>query len=360
MRGEPIPHSRPTLVPGLEAAIGSVIASGQHAGGAVRRAFETAVARRVGVPEAVAVQTGLAALHLSLLALGVERGQKVLVPSYVCAALLHAVDAVGATPVVADVDPRFFNLTPETARAALRREGLDETQVACAIVPHILGYPAPLHLWDLSVPVVEDCAMALGAQIREEDVGSYGQLSIFSFYATKMLSTGQGGMVLTANAALAAEARDLITYDNRESWRPCWNYPLPDVAAALGAAQLPHLDEFLQQRTRLAVRYRTELRSAPVTFQDEYPETTSSCFRFVVLLPDRAERDRVQADLAAAGVETKAPVFRPLHQYLDLPAELFPGTESVYARALSLPIYPSLTHEEQDRVVGNLRESVGA
>ena len=139
-----IPHSRATRVAGTEEAIMEVLASGQHAGGAVRRRFEADLARRVGVPHGVAVQSGTAALHLALLCLGVGRGDRVLIPSYVCASLLHSIDAVGARPVVADVEERFFNLSPETARAALLREGLDESDVACAIVPHCHGFPALL------------------------------------------------------------------------------------------------------------------------------------------------------------------------------------------------------------------------
>ncbi|MGE3166395.1 MAG: DegT/DnrJ/EryC1/StrS family aminotransferase [Planctomycetota bacterium] len=353
-----VPHSRPTIVAGMQDAVAAVVASEQHAGGGIRREFERALGRRLGVSHAVAVQSGLAALHLALLALGVRRGQRVLVPSYVCAALLHAIDAVGARPLVADVDPRTFNLDALHARQALAREHVVAQDVACAIVPHLFGYPAPLHLWDLEIPVIEDCAMALGASIGSEEVGVFGVVSVFSFYATKMISTGQGGLLATNQPAVGAEALDLIQYDNRSYWRPCWNYPLPDLGAALGKAQLPHLDGFLERRRDLAVRYRDALRGLPVGFQEVFPETTPACFRFVVLLEGAETRDRLQADLAAAGVETKSPVFRPLHAYLGLPASHFPNTEQIQARALSLPIYPALSAAEQEHVIDHLRRSL--
>ena len=359
MGGDRIPHSRPTPAPGEEDAVVAVLRSGQHAGGAVRRTSEGRFARRVSVPNAIAVQSGYAALHLALVGLGVERGDRVLIPSYVCASLLHAVSVIGAEPVIADVDPALFNMTTETAEAALRREGLSERDVRAAIVPHILGYPAPLHRWELEVPVVEDCAMALGARIGDEDVGGFTRVGIFSFYATKMISSGQGGMVVTSDNALADELRDRLQYDNRDEWRLAFNYPLPDLAAALGMAQLDHLDRFLEQRHALATVYRDRARQWGVPTQEIYPETTPNFFRMTLRLPDRATRERVQGDLEGWGIETKPPVFRPLHQYAGLDPALFPGAEAVYDGALSLPIYPSLTDDELTRVLTAVERSLG-
>ncbi len=350
-----IPHSRATRVAGTAEAVLEVLASGQHAGGAVRRRFEADLARRVGVPHGVAVQSGTAALHLALLCLGVGRGDRVLIPSYVCASLLHSIDAVGARPVVADVEERFFNLSPETARAALLRQGLNEGDVACAIVPHCFGFPAPLDRWDLSVPVIEDCAMALGASLRTRQAAGWGEISIFSFYATKMISTGQGGMVMTRNEGHASEAQDLIRHDKRERWRPCWNYLMPDLAAALGRVQLAHFDEFIEARARIAARYLDLTQELGVPCQESYPETTPNYYRFTLLVE---ERDRLMHHLAALGIAAQSPVYKPLHRYLNLDPTAFPGTESIQRRALSIPIYPSLSEEELERVITGVRSGM--
>lgn len=351
-----IPHSRPTIVPGMEEAVRAVVLSGQHAGGAERRQLEEALAARVGVTDAVAVQSGFAALHLALLSMGVQAGHPVVVPSYVCASLLHALAAVGAEPIVADVNPRTFNLDASTVMAAIQREFGDPTAVKAIIAPHILGVPIDRTGWKLPIPVIEDCAMALGSQHDGRDVGAWGECSTFSLYATKMLSAGQGGVLLTSNAALAADARDRLQYDNREEWRPCWNYPLPDLAAALARAQLPHLDEFLDRRHVLARRYDEAFADVGggafgVERQQAPDGTTPNDFRYTLLADDAEVRARLDQSLADAGIEAKSPVFRPLHRYLELEPELFPGTETIQARALSLPIYPSLTDAEQDRII---------
>lgn len=356
--GELIRHSRPTIVPGAAEAVAQVITSGKHATGEIRRLLEADVQERLRAPHAVAVQSGFAALHLALLGLRVQAGDRVLCPSYVCLSLLHAIAAVGAQPVVADVDPEFFNMTPDTAREAIAREGLTEGDVRCAIVPHILGYPAPLHLWDLKIPIVEDCAMALGAQIQGEEVGVFGKVSIFSFHATKMISTGYGGLVLTADDSVAAEIRDRVHYDQREHWRPAFNYLLSDVSAALGRAQLPHLDTFIARRTLLAAQYRDAFQRLGLREQEAYPDTTPVYFRYCLLLASEEERVRLETDLAAAHVETKSAVYRPVHEYLDLPNDAFPGTTEVQRRSLSLPIYPVLSEAELDRVIQATRDSL--
>ncbi len=361
---ERIPHSRPTIVPGMAEAAAAVIRSGRHASGEERRAFEEEFARRLapsGAPlHALAVQSGFAALHLALKAVGVPRGAPVLVPSYVCAAVLHAVDVSGARPVVADVDPHTFNMTAASARRALARAGLRAEEVACAIVPHLLGFPVPLHAWDLPIPVIEDCAMALGARIRGNEVGVSGRAAVFSFYATKVISTGQGGMVVTRDESFYRELCDLLAYDNRASWRPAFNYPLSDVAATLGRAQLAHLDGFRSARAEHAARYRAACGRLGIETQMPAPETDPIYFRFALRLRDAGERDRVASDLEHSGIEAKPPVFRPLHDYLGLDPAGFAGAAEAHTRALSIPLYPSLSAEERERVIAALERALGA
>ncbi|MFQ5655082.1 MAG: DegT/DnrJ/EryC1/StrS family aminotransferase, partial [Planctomycetota bacterium] len=226
------------------------------------------------------------------------------------------------------------------------------------LVPHILGAPASLDRWDLGIPVIEDCAMALGARLQGAEVGRWGRLSVFSFYATKMISTAQGGMLLTGDGELAAEALDLITYDNRPSWRPAWNYPMSDVAAALGRVQLRHLDAFLERRAAIAARYRELCTARGIAMQAAPPGGVPNHFRFTLLLEDRPRREEVRAALALAGIESKPPVYRPLHRYLDLDPDLFPATEEIQSRALSIPIYPSLSDEELKRVLAALESAL--
>ncbi|MEM7264034.1 MAG: DegT/DnrJ/EryC1/StrS family aminotransferase [Planctomycetota bacterium] len=353
MADDRVPHSCPTVTPGLVEVVRDVVESGQHAGGAVRRAFEEDLAARVGVRHGVAVQTGSAALHLALLALDVRPGDPVLLPTYACMAVLNAVTACGARPILTDVSPDRLNLGTAEIETALAREELRATDLRAAIVPHMVGSPSPAHeLVDAPYPVIEDCAMALGAELADEEVGAWGVISTFSFYATKMISTGQGGMLLTDDARIHDRATDLIQYDNRDAWHgTTWNYPLPDLAAAMGRAQLPHLESFLARRRELATHYRDFAQRHGLAHQQHRGDATPNHYRFVLLIEDR---DRIQALLAERGIDTKPPVFRPLHRYLGHPDRHFPGATQADREALSLPIYPGLDDAALERVLAAL------
>jgi len=344
------------VIPELGPAVLRVIASGQHAGGAEREAFESELAAACGVRHAIAVQSGSAALHIALLSLGVPRGARVLAPSYSCAALLNAIDAVGALPLVADVEPASLALSAATARAALRREGIPATEVAAAIVAHALGLPAPIERWDLPIRVVEDAAMGLGATCAGRPAGARGAVAIASFYATKMISTGQGGALLTSDDAVAADARDRIRYDGREAWRPTWNYPLPDLAAAMGRPQLAALPAWVERRRAIAGRYQAAAERSGRAGAPLPPGANG--YRFLLRFADRVERDAARAAFAARGIEAKPPVHRPLHRYLGLSDRDFPVTTEVWETGLSVPLYPSLEEAEIERVEAAIGEPV--
>ena len=340
------------VVPALAEAVERVIASGQHAGGTARRTFERDLAAFCEQPHAICVQSGSAALHLALLTLGIPRGSRVIAPSYACAALLNAIDAVGGEVLLADIDRDCLSVTSETARAACARVDCAPEEVAAAIVPHMIGLPAPIDRWDLPVPVVEDAAMALGTRIAGKPVGEFGEIAVLSFYATKMLSTGQGGAVVMTGDGFADDARDRIQYDGRDEWRPSWNYPLPDLAAALGPPQLALLPAWIERRAAIAARYQSAAEAAGCA---RPPAPEGAChYRYLLECTDRAGRERVESHFGDLGIETKPAVFRPLHRYLELADGDFPVTTETWERTLSVPLYPSLTEEEVDQVIAGI------
>lgn len=346
----PIPHSRPTLGDEDRAAVAAVVASGQIAQGPRVAEFERAMAARLEAGGGVAVSSGTAALHLALVALGVGPGDEVLVPSYACAALLQAVRAAGALPRPVDVDPATFNLDPDAAKRAC------SARTRALIAVHAFGLPADLGaLRALGVPVVEDAAQALGARYGGRPVGGLGEAAILSFYATKLMTTGEGGMLLSADARLLAAARDLREYDQKADDRPRFNYKLTDLAAALGLAQLARLDGFLARRQAIAARYREALDGCPLEPPLTPPGRVHVYHRYVV--KGRAPAARYLEHLEARGVQARRPVFQPLHRYLGLAPEGFPGSEEAWARAVSLPIYPSLDPGEVERVVAAAAEA---
>ena len=331
-----IPHSKPTIGREEERAVVRVLRSGQLGGGAEVERLEREIARFAGTRHATATQTGTAALHLALLGLGIGPRKRVLLPSYVCAAVLHAVRYTGARPVLVDVDPATANLDPADARRKARG-------AAAIIVPHMFGLPAPLgELRRLRIPIVEDCAMAVGAKWRGRRCGGVGDVAVFSFYATKMLTAGHGGAVVTSRAAVAREIRDLVDYDNRDRDRVRYNYRISAVAAALARVQLRRAGEFIKVRRQIADFYYSRLRQSPVVLP---PKEGHVFYRFVV----RGGR-RLARHLRDRGIEAKRPVYRPLHLYQRFRSGSFPGAEELHREAVSIPIYPSLRSTDRARV----------
>jgi len=202
------------------------------------------------------------------------------------------------------------------------------------------------------VPVLTDGTHAVGASVAGHPAARQGQACAFSFYATKMLAAGEGGLLATDRAAVARLARDLRTYDERPDWRLRFNYKMTEVAAALLRVQFRRLPEFLARRQTLVDRYRSELGAVvdlPASVPGEVP------YRFILRVPARRMAGLVQA-LRDRGVGAARPVFRPLHRYLGLSARLFPRTERTWKQTLSIPLYPSLTDQEQERVILAIRE----
>ena len=336
-----IHHSTPTLGEAEARALARVVASGYLSRGPEVERLEGVMAERLGRRGAVATGSGTQALELALRVLGVGSGAEVIVPSYTCTAVLDAVVSVGATAVLADVSRDTLNLTAETVLPRL------SSRTGAIVVPHMCGLPAPIdEICRLGVPVVEDCAQCLGTTWRGRPVGGWGVASILSFYATKVLTTGYGGMLLADEEALLKEARDLIDYDEREEYRqrlhPCFS----ELQAVLGLTQLERLEGFVERRRAIAARYTEALGGLAVAV----PQGEGHMyFRYVLRCEGPSEG--LIGWLAQRGIEAKRPVYRPLHQYLGLPEEEFPESRWLHEHVVSLPIYPSLSDRQAERVI---------
>jgi dTDP-4-amino-4,6-dideoxygalactose transaminase len=345
-----IPHSKPSITDDDAERVARVVRSGRLAQGPEVAAFERELAARLGVPDAAAVASGTVALELALGALGVGAGDEVLIPTYVCDALHHAVRRAGATPVLVDADPATHSLSAKDALARRTR------RTRAVIVPHAFGLAADLEPFQaLEVPVIEDCAQALGAELEGgRPAGSGGTLAVGSFYATKMIAAGEGGVVAGA-AALVARAREARDYDERETLAPRTNAKLTDMAAALARGQLARLDAFVARRRALAARYRALLAGAPARLPAEHGPR-HVYHRFVLGL-DRDPAVVAEA-LAARGVAARRPVFRPVHRALGLGG--YPEADRLWAESLSIPCYPALTDDEAEHVARALRTVLAA
>jgi perosamine synthetase len=344
-----IPHSRPSIDQSDIEAVSQVLASGRIAEGEKVKEFEDAVALYVGKKYGVAVSSGTSALHLALLSLGVEPGDEIIMPSYVCSSPYFATLHARAVPKIVDIDLSNFNICADAVGPQI------SSKTKAIIVPHMFGRSAELDpLLELGVPVIEDCAQSLGAEYKSRRVGSLGELSVFSFYATKMITTGEGGMILTNNEQNYAKLIELRDYDKKALTPTKYNYKMTDLQASLGTSQLKKLPRFIERRRRIASIYTLALSEQSI----ELPNTTtldgkSVFYRYVVMV-DNMERIREEAH--GNGIICERPVFRPLHR--DFAAVECSNSDRAHNHALSIPLYPSLSGEEVDYVVARLQETL--
>ena len=340
-----IPHSRPTLDRDDFDSVLQVLKSGQIVQGEQAAKFEENVSSLVGVRGGVAVSSGTAALHLALISLGVSKGDEVILPGFVCTAPLNAIYYVGAAPVIAEVDPLTFNIDVKDLQKRITK------RTKAVIVPHMFGLPADMEdISSLGIPIIEDCAHSLGSRYKDNYTGTFGLLSIFSFYATKVIAAGEGGMVLSNSGGLLETIRDLRDYDKKENYAVRYNYKMTDIQAALGIAQLKKLSLFIQKRKEIADKYGIifDDLSFPAPF---VPKDREHIFyRYVVLLENA---ERFMDSMMKRGVACTRPVFKPLHRYLGLSG--YATTDLVWERAVSIPIYPSLTDEEVGLITDSMK-----
>lgn len=321
--------------------------------------FEKTFAAFCGTRHAISASNGTTALHLAVLALGIGAGDEVIVPSLTFISTANAVTYTGARPVPVDSDPDTWCIDPEAAAAAIG-------PATRAIMPvHLYGHPADMSaIADLAarhgLAVIEDAAEAHGARYRGRAVGSIGDVGVFSFYGNKIVTTGEGGMLVTDDDELAARIRmlrDHGTDPDRRYWHPVvgYNYRLTNLQAAIGVAQMERVDEILAAKQRAARLYDEGLESVPgITLPPRAPWAENVFWLYSILVDAEAfgrGRDDVIAALDALGIETR-PLFPPVHTQPPYAqgAEL-PVAERLAATGLSLPSAASLSDGEIARVV---------
>jgi perosamine synthetase len=356
-----IPVAQPALMGNEKAYVNDCLDSNwiSSCGEYINR-FESEFAEYCGVSHAVACCNGTAALHLALLAAGVKKGDEVIVPTLTFVATANAVTYCGAVPVFVDADPVTWNMDPAKIEECI-------TQSTTAIVAvHLYGLPADMDAINTiaekhGLVVIEDAAEAHGANYKGKRAGSLGNLATFSFYGNKIITTGEGGMVVTDDQALAAAARNLRGQGmdpERRYWFPeiGYNYRMTNLAAAIGLAQLEKMDWHLQRRREIAHRYMQRLSGLQgVGMQPEVPDIENAYWMSCLVLDsaDAASRDDLALKLGEAGIETR-PFFPPMH---ELPmyrpsasARSFPVAERLARSGLNLPTYANLTDGDIDYI----------
>ncbi len=345
-----IEHSYPTIGRQERTAVLRVLKSSYLAEGQEVREFEKELSAYIGGTGAVAAGSGTLALHLALTALGVGYNDEVILPSYVCRSVLNAVLYCRAKPVLCDVNGDDYTLSFSEARRKLSKK------TKAIIVAHMFGFPVPLERFKkLGVPVIEDCAHAVGAELNGRKAGSRGDLSIFSFEGTKYIVAGEGGMVVANSSRLLKILRALKEPDAFD-YKVKLTYRMTDLQAAVGRAQLARLESFIRNRRTIVEKYNAAFASLDMELPKDPAGGRHVFHRYMVNIKhdSRAFREKCLRQ----GVKVKQPVKPyPLHRYLGLPDKSFPETSAIMRSAVSIPVYPALTARQVRYVIKVVKDT---
>lgn len=363
-----IPLARPDLTAAERAAVAAVLDGAVLSRGPALAAFEREFALRLGAAHAVGLSSGTAALHLALAALRLEPGAEVVTVPFTVPATVNAILAAGARPVLADIESRTRALDPARLEAAIG------PLTGAVIAVHAFGQPAAIEaIADVcdahGIALIEDACEALGSTVGERALGTFGRIGCFGFYPNKQITTGEGGMAVTADQELAGRIRLLANHGRRMNglWLDQiavgFNYRMSELAAALGRAQLGRLEQILAARHRLDQRYREALAGIPgLALPAGDPGT--AWFAFVIGLPAELapRRDELAAHLDSHQIQTGR-YFAPLHlqpglAHLGYGPGDFPVAEAEAARSLALPFYNALTDADVAEIAGRIGEWV--
>ncbi len=351
-----IPHNKPSLGEEEVQAIRGVMVGSWISQGEKVKEFEDSICKYIGLPSrhGVAVSSGTSAIYLSLRVLGIQKNDEIIFPTYVCSALLNAVDMIGAKPVLIDIEEKDFNLSLSHLKEKVT------TKTKAIIVPHIFGVPVNVpEIKELNIPIIEDCAVALGSKVKGIHTGTFGDVTIFSFYATKVITTGQGGMLVSKKGNYVEEARDLIHYDGRREYLPRFNFQMTDIQASIGLVQLSKLESLLENRKKISTSYRDICVKKGWDFQQSLNENfQENWYRFVIKSDQKTVRS-LKEHLQNNDIQTSIPIERweLLHNYLNLDTREFKTAELISQCTLSLPIYPDLVKEGNvDKITKALEE----
>ena len=345
-----IPHNKPTIGNEEIKAVVDSLSNLELTSGTKIMEFETSFSKYIGM-DAISTSSGTSALHLALIALNISKNDEVILPSYTCIAVALPVLYQHAKPILADINDDY-NISVENIKKKITNK------TKAIIVPHMFGCPADSkEIKELCVErdvyLIEDCAQSIGARYHGKKVGTFGDISIFSFYATKMMTTIQGGMICTNNLDWAQIVKDLRYHDQCRSsvdtdTRIKYSYMMSDVGAAIGIVQLKKLEYFIKKRGEIASTYREKLDCNMIKHPLESGEKKQVYSRYVVKTPYNPSL--IIEKMGAQGIICERMYVPPLHKRTLIRKfnknEKFPNTEAVLNSAISLPMYPSLSNEK--------------
>ena len=360
-----IPIAKPVIEDDDIEAVERILRSGMLAQGEEVRLFEEEFAEYIGTEYAVAVSSGTAALDLVLKAFNIGPGDEVITTSFSFVATANAILYQGARPVFADIDPKTYNIDPGDVVEKITG------RTRAIIVVHLYGQPANIRALaeiaeDHNLLLIEDAAQAHGAEFLGKKVGSFGDAAVFSFYPTKNMTTGEGGIVTTNNKEIAQKIRLLRDHGQTEKYLHeilGWNLRMTNIAAALGRSQLRKLERLNSLRSKNAQLLSTKL-SKIKGIKTPYvaPEAKHVWHQYVISVEDSfpLSRDRLYEELEKHGIGVAIHYPRPIHQQplyrkLGYPDNLCPKAIQASRRVLSLPVHPAVTEDDIEYIASTMR-----
>ncbi len=329
-----INHSKPIFDNLDRKALGTVLDSGFATSGPRARQFGTMAAGTMGMKWGIPVQSGTDALVLALQLLKLPRNAKIAIPAYSCGAVLDALAFHRLTPVPIDISRDTLGISIEM---------VNSSRCNAAIAAHLFGIAAPFHRIKIK-NLVEDCAQCLGVSIEGRKVGSMGRLSTSSFYGTKIICTGHGGILCGDSPGDFRDAMEVLRHDKVEKWRPHLHFLMSDLNAALGISQLQKMPAMLRRRRRIAKTYMEALGNpGPLPGNEIF-------FRFNVVPAKPGAQSSLIAKFAKAGIEAKKPVYKPIFRLMGLPPRNFPVADWADRNLVSIPIYPALADSQVAKI----------
>ncbi len=318
--------------------------------------FENAFADFVGIQHAASVCNGTVAIHLALIALGVGPGDEVIVPTLTYIASVNAIAYTGATPVFVDSVADTWQMDPEDVKKKIT----NNTKAIMAV--HLYGHPCDMDALcaitrEHDIFLIEDCAEAIGSKYKGQHVGTFGDISTFSFFGNKTITTGEGGMVVTNDETLfdrAVHFKGQGLAKHRQYWHDVigYNYRMTNICAAIGLAQLEQVNHFLERKQEIAKKYTAAFQNTSIRFHLSHPDVTHSYWMCSVLLPEASHRDKLRNNLDSLGIETR-PLFYPVHTMpmYSTKFQRHSVAEDLGWRGVNLPSYPGMTDEEVEIVI---------
>ena len=321
--------------------------------------FEKEFSKYTGINNSHSVTNGTVALHLALLALGIGEDDEVIVPSLTYIASVNCIKYVGAEPVFVDSD-----LNWQASISDIKKKITKKTKAIIAV--HLYGFAAPIEEIKKianynNIFLIEDCAEAIGTKVKNKHVGNFSDISTFSFYGNKTITTGEGGMVCTNNSFLAKKIYKLKTQGlakDKEYWHEIigYNYRMTNICAALGLAQIKKVNKFLEKKKNIFEYYKSKLSNLNISFQNNISSQSLSSYWMICFLVDKeSQRDKLRNYLKDNGIETR-PIFYPIHLMPMYKGErgIFPKAENIAFKGINLPSYPDLTQKELDYICSNI------